>query len=122
MRRGVYVVAVVVAALASGGCQGGGDEPTPSPSGSASTSAAPESPSTSTSPSPEAETAEEFIRRWVEVGNAMQNSGDTDEYRSLSRGCTACIATADQIDQIYKDGGRVETAGWTPVELDRRSK
>ena len=75
-----------------------------------SSSADPPSPtptSTSTSPTPDAETPEEFVRRWVEVSNEMQNTGKTGEYRSLSRGCRPCTAVADQVEGYFGAGGYV---------------
>lgn len=123
MRRGGYVAAVVacaaVAAGALAGCEGDGGDPTPSPSQSASSSAPPPSPSESTSASPQAETAEEFIRRWVEVRNEMQNTGDTKEYRRLSRGCGPCLDVADRVDVVYQAGGFIRTDGWSVLSVKK---
>jgi hypothetical protein len=63
------------------------------------------------SPTDEAESPEDFVRRWVEVDKEMQNSGDTKEYRRITRGCEACKGVADQVDAIYSAGGYVKTDG-----------
>ncbi len=121
MRRHTLValglaVSVSSSSLLLAGCEG--DAPAPSPSVSPPSSSA-VSPSESTSPSAKAETAEEFIRRWIEAQTAMQNSGDTSEFRSLSKGCEPCAGLAKQVDQIYADGGFVKTDGWTPTAFKR---
>ena len=77
------------------------DPPSPTPSSSEPTS----------TPTEEGETPEEFVRRWVEVDREMQNSGETQEYRQITKGCTACRGVADQVDAIYKAGGYVKTDG-----------
>ena len=87
-----------------------------------SSSADPPSPtptSTSSEPSPTqaAETAEEFVRRWVEVDREMQNSGDTAEYLRISRECRPCKAVADQVEGYYSAGGYVKTDGWSIKSL-----
>lgn len=79
---------------------------------SASTSAAPSPSDPTSSATARSESAEEFIRRWVSAQNAMQNTGDTDEYRSLGYRCRACEGFADRIDEIYDEGGTVDTRGW----------
>ena len=78
---------------------------------------------TASSPTPteQAETAEEFIRRWVAVDTKMQNTGDTAGYRAISEPmCTACDGLADQIEAIYGRGGIVQTDGFEIVAIDRR--
>jgi hypothetical protein len=87
-----------------------------------SSSADPPSPtptSTSSQPSPtqEVETPEEFVRRWVEVSNEMQNTGETKVYRSISRGCRPCTAVADQVERYFEAGGYVKTDGWSISSL-----
>ena len=74
-----------------------------------SSSADPPSPS----PTQEAETPEAFVRRWVEVSNQMQNTGETKVYRSISRGCRPCMAVADQVEGYFEAGGYVKTGGWS---------
>jgi hypothetical protein len=77
------------------------DPPSPTPSSSEPTS----------TPTEEGETPEEFVRRWVDVDRQMQNSGDSKEFRSISKKCTPCDGLADQIEEIYANGGYVKTDG-----------
>lgn len=109
MRR--RLIAVLLLPLLAAGC---GGHPVQPPPFTPSTSA-PSSPATSASP--HAETAEDFIRRWVEVSNRMQNTGDTGEYRGLVDGCKACISVAADIERIYAAGGFVRTDGWEILSL-----
>ncbi len=91
-------------------------EPTPKipdPTTSSST------PSPTETETPEAESPEEFVRRWVEVGDEMQASGDVSEFRKLSRNCQACAQVADQVESIYASGGSIDFAG-TQVSLLER--
>ncbi len=93
------------------GC--GGDEPPPEPPSSATGSPSPtptDSPSASDTAGPE--TAEDFIRRWVEANTEMQNTGETAEFRKLGRGCSPCKSVADTVDSFYSAGGYVKTEGW----------
>ena len=69
-------------------------------------------PSPTDSETPDEETAEEFVRRWVDVNTKMQATGDASEYVALSSKCKPCRATADRVESIYADGGFVETQGW----------
>jgi hypothetical protein len=87
--------------------------PTPTSSSSTPTSPAP----TSTSSTPQPESAEAFIRRWVEADIRMQNTGDAAEYRTLSRPCSACQDFADLVEGFYKRGGFVKTLGWKVLAL-----
>ncbi len=86
----------------------------PTPTAATSSAA---SPSPTSRPSEVGETPEEFVRRWVDVDREMENTGETAEYRQLSRGCRPCQELADQIDAIYSKGGFVKTAGWTVLRL-----
>ena len=82
--------------------------PDPSPS----ETVAPETPEPRESAAPESESAEEFIRRWVGLQNAMQTDGDTQAYRAASPECQTCLQFSDRIEEIYAAGGTVETTGW----------
>ena len=76
-------------------------------------------PTASESPSAAQESPEEFIRRYVEVEQAMENSGDSSAYRSLiDRRCKGCMQLADRVDDIYGAGGYVETRGWNIIRVD----
>ncbi len=74
-------------------------------------------PSTSSSPTPtesetpEAESPEDFVRRWVDLDRAMQNSGDTADYLAVSSKCKSCVAVAKRIQGIFEAGGFVQTDG-----------
>ena len=84
-----------------------GPDPTPSPSVTGSPS------DPSPSHSPDTQTPEEFVRAWVAEYNAMQNSGDTEKFRSMSRRCETCATVADRMDRYYEAGGYVKTDGLT---------
>lgn len=103
------------AALLSG-CQGGGD-PSPSPSVSPPVSES-VSPTESSSP-PAEETPEAFIERWIAASNEMFATGKTQAYRRLSRPCDACNAVADDVARIYREGGEIETEGWSVISVKR---
>ena len=66
-----------------------------------------------------AETAEEFIRRWVETDTKMQNTGDTTEYLAITEPkCSACTGLADEIKSIYSHGGTVRTRGFEVLSIE----
>jgi hypothetical protein len=77
----------------------------------------PSSSSPAPSPTEEPETPEEFVRRWVDADNEMQNTGETAKYRKLSSLCRPCIEVADQVERYYAAGGYVKTEGWTIKSL-----
>jgi len=76
----------------------------------------PLTPATSTvstpTPTEQPETAEEFIRRWVDVDTELQNTGESAAFRALSDRCAPCDSLAERIESIYKGGGDVHTDGW----------
>ncbi|CUR55270.1 exported hypothetical protein [metagenome] len=89
----------------------------------------PSSPAESASPSAEAskdpladETPHEFLRRWVEVQNEMEVTGDTDAFLALSHNCEYCTTFARRLRQIYGDGGWVKTKGWRITSIRREGK
>lgn len=110
VRRALALTAVVPLLLA--GCS---EDPEPQPK-------MPDPPPSS-SPSPtasetvEAESAEEFIRRWQAAALAAQVEGDTSAYRKLGPNCGACSEFADNVDQIYADGGSVELSSLRVVSV-----
>lgn len=105
------VTLALAATLGLGAC-GGDDDATADPS--AATTATPR-----TSPiadpyrteAPTAESARQFIERWNTTETAMENTGDSSNYRAMTRGCEPCRKTANQIDAIYDAGGRVLAEG-----------
>ena len=106
VRRALALTVVVPLLLA--GCT---DDPEPTPKIPDPTTSSPTSPATETE-TPEAETAEDFIRRWAAAEARMENTGDTAEYRELSRECKACTDLAALVERWYADGGFIEWGGW----------
>lgn len=61
---------------------------------------------------PPGETAEQFIRRWVELGNQLQHTGNAAAYLSVSGpDCDTCRELATTLSKIYRAGG--ESRGGT---------
>lgn len=114
LRRALALSLVVPLLLA--GCTE--EEPTPKLPDPTTSSATPTPEETETA---EPESAEEFIRRWVQANTEMQNTGDVAAYADLSRKCTSCIRTVERIKQIYADGGYVKTKGWVLRDVVDRS-
>ncbi len=57
--------------------------------------------------------AEQFLGFWTDTLNEATATGDTEQLKSLSADeCTTCDDFAEQLDQIYEAGGRVESDGW----------
>ena len=108
-----FVVCSVLVALA--GCAEGEPEPKmPEPTSSASSPTPVE-----TSDEPEQESAEDFIRRWVEVGDQMQVTGSVAEYAAITPKCDACQAFVRNVEQVYARGGFAEFAGSEFVRITR---
>ena len=103
------ILLALVAAVLLAGCQDDPAvkraDPTPSPSAT-STSASP-----TESASAEPETAEAFIRRWSDASVAMQNTGNTSRYRSLTSGCKTCAKFADIVEKYYGADGYIRLPG-----------
>jgi len=116
VRRPGPTLAALVLLLSLAACTGdpiapGPLTPSPSPAGSAT-------PSARASEDPLAdETPQEFLRRWVEVQNRMQTTGDTARFLALSDGCADCEAIAQRLSAIYDKGGWVKTSGWTITSI-----
>jgi hypothetical protein len=115
VRRALALTLAVPVLLA--GCS---DDPEPTPKMPESTSSSP-TPSPTESEEPEAESPEEFIRRWVEVDREMQNTGNIDEYESISAKCRTCMSVARRIQRIFANGGTVRTKGLTILDLTEQS-
>lgn len=101
------------------GCSDGGEpeaDPTPKMPETSSTT-----PSPSETETVEEESPEEFIRRWVEVSNAMQNSGEIEDYMAVSRGCAPCKQVAERVAAAFEAGGFVRTRGITVLSVTDRS-
>lgn len=120
---------LVIGALLLTGCDDSsgkaGESEGPSPTGTADPS-----PTASTSPTDEPSPTdtpdkplgpEATIREFVRVHNEMWDDGDTAEFRSMGYRCDYCRKHADTIASIYKNGGYVDSEGWTvkTTKLDR---
>lgn len=109
----VAVLSVVIGLLAA--CGGGGDGDAtapmspgaPSPSSSASSSRTTVAPRPDLTVAPPGETAEQFIRRWIELGNRMQTTGETEAYLDVAGpDCDTCREFARRIGDVYSAGGQ----------------
>lgn len=57
--------------------------------------------------------AEQFLGFWTDTLNEATATGDTEKLKSLAADdCTTCDGFAQQLDEIYEAGGRVESDGW----------
>lgn len=115
VRRVVAAFAVCSSLAVTAGCA----EDEPEPRMPEQTSSAPSPTPAETSDEPEQESAEDFIRRWVEVGDEMQVTGETAKFLAISRGCADCAAIADYVTRIYDRGGSVEFPGSEVSRLER---
>lgn len=115
----------LVASLALSACNGGDDPADPTsiwtPSGTIDApSTSP--PTDSLTEAPKNETARQFIRRWVELGNQMQATGETAAFLAVAGpDCKSCQEFAGQIAQIYQSGGSVQGGAERITEIRRES-
>lgn len=110
--RRVLALSLAVPLLLAGCTE---EEPTPDIPDPTTSSATPTPEETETA---EAESAEEFIRRWQAAALAAQNEGRTDGYRAMGPRCKPCGDFADQVEQIYADGGSVRLEGLRVVSVE----
>lgn len=120
MRRTIGPLAsglALVAALSA--C--GGD---PAPQFEAEPSAGPTtaSPSASAEREPWEERTDDgavaFVEHWVAEFNAMQTSGSTVAFAALGTpDCQTCENFVDITDEIYSDGSRIDSEGWSIAEV-----
>lgn len=115
-------LAALVMGIALTGCNGDEPQPDPTPIVASPTESRSASPTPSDSATPEAESAKDFIRRFVAVQNEAQVTGDVKEYRSLQRKCPPCMSLADRVEAIYADGGWIKTDGWSIRKIERNTK
>ena len=113
VRRALALAAVVPLLLA--GCS---DDPEPTPRMPDPTSSSP-TPTPTESEAPEAESAEDFIRRWVEAGDEMQVTGETADYASMTPDCRPCQSFVTSVEDVYDAGGNAEFAGSRVVQIRR---
>ena len=103
--------AMLPAALLLCACSDDAPDPEVTPTPAASSS--PTSNETqSTAPTVEPESSEEFAERWVDLLNALRETGVAGEFRSVSSKCAACLGFAQTFEQIYQQGGEVSGGAW----------
>jgi hypothetical protein len=108
----MHVRRILALALAGPLLLAGCSDPEPILPDPPTTSPSPTTPSPTASETPEQESAEDFIRRWVQANTDMQATGDVTDYVALSRRCKPCNETAERVESIYAAGGFIETKGW----------
>ncbi|MCL8026246.1 DUF6318 family protein [Nocardioides bruguierae] len=84
----------------------------------------PSAPSSSADPTPSEDSAEPWetqnragaealVDAWLEAFNAMQSSGQTEAFESLSSsGCATCANLVETTEAIYGGGGSIKSRGW----------
>jgi hypothetical protein len=107
---GLAAVPLVLLAVLLGACGSGGSSIADPPVSSAPTTSDPTT-------KPQHETAQRFVSRWFDVGTRMQNSGKTDEYLRLTKGCKDCDAVAKRVRDAYRAGGYFKTRGMRSVDV-----
>lgn len=116
MRRTIGTLASGLALVAALSACGGDPEPQFEAEPSVTPSAA--SPSASAEAEPWEERTDEgavaFVEHWIGEFNAMQTSGQTDAFAALGvADCQTCENFVDITNQIYSDGSRIESNGWS---------
>ncbi|MFC7492815.1 MULTISPECIES: DUF6318 family protein [unclassified Nocardioides] len=118
MSRTWAVVAILVSTLCLAACSD--DDPEPQFAPPSSSSEAPSSPTTTEAA--EFDNPEDVVRAWVEARNAALSTGDTSDLRALTaNGCQGCSPFIESIENVYEEGGHLETAGWTVVAAKVRT-
>ena len=116
VRRALALAVSVPLLLA--GCT---DDPEPTPKIPDPTTSS-STPSPTETETPEAESAEDFIRRWVEEDRRMFETGETEAFLALGPNCDDCKEIAETVDRIYDAWGTVKWDGWTILELAPQGK
>ena len=78
------------------------------------------SPTSSPSETPKPESAEDFIRRWMEA--EQRDAGNRRHRRPtvrVTRNCVSCDDLADRVDRIYENGGYIEFEGTRVLSITR---
>lgn len=86
-------------------------DPTSEPTSTSTAAPVSEPPTSEPTSEATAESAQDFIRRWHEVSDAMQVTGETSDYLALAPDCTPCAETAELIASYYKAGGFIRYEG-----------
>lgn len=110
MRIKVALVALAAVFAATGAACTHDPDPSPPPTASptavpSATPAPPPLPPAAQADSPTG--AEAFARYWLTTLDYAYQTGNTKPFRQLGT-CKGCIALADAIDQVYREGGRFE--------------
>ncbi|GAA4119766.1 hypothetical protein GCM10022215_22660 [Nocardioides fonticola] len=112
------VPALVILLLALGtagltGCGGDSDASAdpPAPASTSTTPTVEPTPTTAPPQAPPGETARQFVYRWNETEEAMQNTGDIAAYRALTSQCAPCDDLARRVSQAYAAGGSIDYQG-----------
>jgi len=130
MRVGRGLLAVVSGSLLGlAACSGGGDDPVVLPSGTTDPTTTPTVTETTAVPPPTSEPTpsttlvlpdehveevDAFIRRFFEVYNAAQDSGDFSAFDAMYLPqCTGCLQMRVELEGWLADGGVVEGADWS---------
>jgi hypothetical protein len=62
--------------------------------------------------------AKAFVRHYVELINYAMRTGRTKPLRPMrAAGCRTCTAIESRILAVYRNGGRLEGAGWSVLGL-----
>jgi hypothetical protein len=115
VRRTLAIVLAVPALLA--GCS---DDPEPTPKIPEPTSSSP-TPTPTESETPEVESPEDFIRRWQAAADEMARTGRTAPFMRMSKGCQACATYAEQVSEVFEDGGKVTFGGSEVLAIEKDS-
>lgn len=121
MRRTTGTLATTLVLVATLSACGGDPEPRFQEEPSAAPSASP--PSASAEPEAWEERTDDgavaFVEHWIDEFNAMQTSGQTEEFAALGTGdCETCKNFVAITDEIYSDGSRIESDGWAITQAD----
>src|SRR4051794_21506113 len=105
--RSVATALLLPPVLALGACSG--DDPEPRLAAPSSSSASPSGTSAPLNPV-------EAFSAWVDARNRALQSGDTAAVEALSApSCRTCRNAIAPIKQVFQNGGRFNTEGWTVV-------
>ena len=123
-RSRAATVASLAAVLLLAGCSEEAPEPAPleSPAAAASTETARSEPTPAADAAPELPpeargtskaSAVAFVKHWIQTFNHSVTHGDALALARLAKGCAACKAISQLIEDVESKQGHIETAGWT---------
>ena len=115
--RPALAALVLVVGAASASCSDDSPRPRVAPSSSAASTASP-------TPTPTDEVqpirGDQVVRAWLKAFSEAMATGETAGVTDLSAaGCKSCNSLMRLVDDIYLDGGRLETRGWSLEQLKR---